>query len=253
MILLELKDVCKKFNSSKGLKDINLKISPGKIHILIGENGAGKTSIIKSVLSYYPVDSGQILWKGKELFFGEFDYKKEIGYVPDDETLLEYLTPNEILNFVLNCYKVDKEKALTTAKNLMLLMDLKEGDTLVNHFSRGMRKKVQLILSLVHNPDLLVLDEPIAGLDPTMIAILKDLLKELRNKGKAIMISTHDLAIAEEIGDEISIVKDGKIILSISKQMCEQQYGSLHSLYSTVYSKEVNELRSRVHNVVSNL
>jgi len=251
--LLELKNVYKKFNDLKGLKGVNLKINPGKIHILIGENGAGKTSIIKAILSYYPIDSGQILWNGHNLTFGEYEYKKEIGYVPDDETLLDYLTPNEILNFIENSYRVNKDKSKEIAKNLFELLDLKETNTLVNQFSRGMRKKVQLVSALIHNPKLLILDEPIAGLDPTMIVVLKDLLKELRNKGKGIIVSTHDLAIAEEIGNEISIVKDGTVVASLSKENLEKEYGSLQNLYSSIYSKEVNTLRSQINNVVSSL
>ncbi|KQU13091.1 hypothetical protein ASG65_12140 [Bacillus sp. Leaf13] len=251
--MLELQNVNKMFNDIKGLKNINLIANKGEIHALIGENGAGKTSIIKTILGYFPIDSGKVIWSGKQVQFGEFKYKKEIGYVPDDETLLEYMTPNEIIEFIINAYKLDRKKARKNAEDLFELLDLKETKVLVNQFSRGMRKKVQLVSALIHNPKLLILDEPIAGFDPTMVTVLKDLLLELRKSGKGIIISTHDLTIAEGISDRVSVVKSGEIVASLTKSDFLEDYENLQNLYSTIYQKEVNILRGQINNVVSSL
>lgn len=251
--MLELQQVSKMFTSEKGLKNIDFKVNPGEIHALIGENGAGKTSIIKTILSYYPIDNGKILWENKPILFGNYSYKREIGYIPDDETLLEYLTPNEIIEFIINAYSLNPTQARQNAKRLFRLLDLQETNIIVNQFSRGMRKKVQLVSALIHHPKMLILDEPISGFDPTIISIMKDLLIELKNKGTSVIISTHDLSIANDIFDHVSVVKNGEIVLSSTKQELIKQNESLSYVYSQIYKKEVSLLRSQIHHVVSSL
>lgn len=251
--MLELQQVSKMFNSEKGLKQIDFIAKPGEIHALIGENGAGKTSIIKTILSYHPIDQGTIIWKNKPIKFGDYEYKQEIGYIPDDETLLEYLTPNEIIEFIINAYRLDATQARSNAEHLFKLLDLQETNIIVNQFSRGMRKKVQLVSALIHHPKLLILDEPISGFDPTIISIMKDLLIELKNSGTSVVISTHDLSIANDIFDRVSVVKNGRIVLSSTKQELLKRNESLSYVYSQIYQKEVSLLRSQIQHVVSSL
>lgn len=192
------------YNKETGIKEISFSVSEKEIHGLIGANGAGKTTIIKVILNFLDHDSGSITWKGNKINKNDSTYKKQIGYVPDDEVLLENLTPNEIIEFVGYAYGLTKSKINRSAQALYNLMQLEEVNLDVNGFSRGMRKKVQLVTALISNPELLILDEPIAGFDPNMIYLIKQLLMELREKEKGILISTHDLNFAKELGSRHS-------------------------------------------------
>jgi ABC-2 type transport system ATP-binding protein len=212
--ILSLHRVTKMYNREKGIRDISLSLHAGEIHGLIGVNGAGKTSVIKLMLNLMPWDDGELRWEGEIVRYGDYHYKKQIGYVPDDEVLLEHLTPMEIAEFAGRAYGLSKEKIKRNALRLFELLQLPEMNANVNGFSRGMRKKVQLACALLAHPKLLVLDEPVAGLDPHMIYLIKQLLLELKSQGGSILVSTHDLFFAEQLCDRVTLLHEGRVLLT---------------------------------------
>jgi ABC-2 type transport system ATP-binding protein len=253
--LIKFNNVTKMYNEEKGIKNVSFSIKKGEIHGIIGSNGAGKTSIIKTVLNHLKVDSGTILFKDKPLsHMKEFNsFKKHVGYVPDDEVLLENLTPLEIVDFVSKAYGLSSKETLDNAKNLFNLLQLKEVNQNVNLFSRGMKKKVQLVSALCVNPELLILDEPISGFDPNVIYLLKKLLLSLRDHGKAIFISTHDLNIATQLCDRVTMIHNGEVLLSgkTSDVLLEHNVRTLEELFISKTLNADNE--ELLRNVVANL
>lgn len=251
--LLKLENVTKMYTQTKGIKNINLTINENEIHGLIGLNGAGKTSIIKTILNIIKHESGAIYWDKQEVMPEDTVFRKRIGYVPDDEVVLNHLTPIEILEFVGFSYGIDKDIIAKRSKEILNLLHLEEMNVNVNSFSRGMKKKVQLASALLSNPKLLILDEPIAGFDPNVIFLLKQLLRELKQKGTSMLISTHDLGFAQEVCDKVSFIKEGEILLTgtIDELLKFEKCNSLEELFiSKNLEKSSREL---LKNVVDNL
>lgn len=212
--LVSLVKVTKMYTKAKGVQKIDLNTYPGEIHGLIGMNGAGKTTILKIILGLLCIDSGQLLWDNKMVSQRDLSYRCQISYVPDDEALLEHLTPWEIVHFVGRTYGMNSASINEKARRLFELLGLQEIHDSVDGFSRGMRKKVQLVSALLPNSRLLILDEPIAGFDPNSIYLMKKLLMELRKKEISIIISSHDLNFAEELCNRVTFIHQGQILLS---------------------------------------
>ena len=250
---LELQHVTKMYNANKGIRDVSFILHQHEIHGLIGVNGAGKTSIIKCVMNQIRLDSGTILWQSQPVSGKSEEYKKYIGYVPDDEVLLDNLTPNEIVEFVGYAYGLSKEKINKNAKALFELLQLQEVDHNVSGFSRGMRKKVQLVSALIANPKLLILDEPIAGFDPHMIFLMKQLFLELRKQGTAFLISTHDLNFANQICDRVTMIHQGQVLMSgnVQELLAAHNCTNLEELFVSHTLQSAK--KERLIDVVANL
>jgi ABC-2 type transport system ATP-binding protein len=214
--MLEFKNYTKIYDNGKvGAKDINLKIESGDIFAFIGHNGAGKTTAIKSVVGIHDITSGDIFVNGVSVKEHPLECKKQIAYVPDNPDIYKALTGIQYINLVADIFRVSKDKRaeLTTkyAKALELDMDLNNP---ISSYSHGMRQKLVMIASLVHEPKLLILDEPFVGLDPKASFVVKGIMKDFVKNGGAIFFSTHVLEVAEKLCNKVAIIKRGEIIAS---------------------------------------
>ncbi len=214
--MLEFKNYTKIYDNGKvGAKDVNLKIESGDIFAFIGHNGAGKTTAIKSVVGIHDITSGDILVNGISVKRNPLECKKVIAYVPDNPDIYKALTGIQYINLVADIFRISKvrRRELTEkyAKALELDMDLNNP---ISSYSHGMRQKLVLIASLVHEPKLLILDEPFVGLDPKASFVVKGIMKEFVNNGGAIFFSTHVLEVAEKLCNKVAIIKKGEIIAS---------------------------------------
>ncbi len=195
------------------LQGIDLDVPYGQVVGYIGPNGAGKSTTIKTMLGLVTTYSGTIELFGKDIAKGDLSFKGRIGYVPETAEMYDALTVREYLVFIAELYGIEKARADRKAKSLIHLFDLDVMyDARLSSLSKGMRQKVLLISSLLHNPDLLFLDEPLSGLDANSVMVVKDVLAELALHGKTIFYSSHIMDVVEKISDRILLLRSGQIV-----------------------------------------
>lgn len=214
--MLEIKNYTKIYPGGKcAVKDLSLHIAPGDLFAFIGHNGAGKTTTIKSIVGILDFTEGDILIDGVSIKDNPVLCKKKMAYIPDNPDLYESLTGIQYLNFIADVYEISKEqrkeKIEFYAKQFELLDSL---NNLISSYSHGMKQKLALISAFIHDPKLLILDEPFVGLDPKAAYIVKQLMKDLCNQGGAIFFSTHILEVAEKLCNKLAIIKDGNLIVT---------------------------------------
>ena len=212
--MIEIKNVSKTYNGTKkALNDVNLKIASGEIFAFIGHNGAGKTTMIKSIVGILDFEEGDILINGKSIKEDPINCKLDMAYVPDNPDLYENMRAIDFINFICDMYDIDKEERSKNIEKYAKMFELenKLSDD-ISSFSHGMKQKVALIAALSHNPKVLIMDEPFVGLDPQAVYDMKNLMKEMVKEGKTIFFSTHILDVAEKLCDHVAIIKSGKII-----------------------------------------
>lgn len=221
--MLEIKNVTKKYSNKVALKNISLKLNDGEIFGFIGHNGAGKTTLIKAIVGIHSFDEGNILIDGLSIMEDELEYKKKIAYIPDNPDLYENLKGIDYLNFIADIYEVSEEKReeLITLYGKKFAIYDNLGD-LISSYSHGMKQKLAIISGLIHEPKVLILDEPFVGLDPLSSIILKDIMKELCENGTTIFFSSHVLEVVEKLCDHVGIIKNGKLIkVGTTKEITE--------------------------------
>lgn len=215
-IMLEIKNLSKRYKGGKeAVSDLSLEIQAGDIYGFIGHNGAGKTTTIKAVVGIIDFDAGEILIDGESIRNNPISCKKKIAYIPDNPDLYEHLTGIQYLKFVGDIFEV-------SSKNMEERINRYAGDfeitsvlgDLISSYSHGMKQKLAIISALIHEPKLLILDEPFVGLDPKAAIILKNTMHRLCEQGSAIFFSTHVLDVAEKLCNKIAIIKNGKLIVS---------------------------------------
>ena len=212
--MIEIKNVSKSYDGKvKALNDISFKIDNGEIFAFIGHNGAGKTTMIKSLVGILDFDSGDILINGKSIKKEPIECKREMAYVPDNPDLYENMTGLDFINFICDIYDVSLEdrKVNIEKYSKMFEMDVKLGSD-ISSYSHGMKQKVALIAALSHNPDVLIMDEPFVGLDPKAVFDMKEVMHKMAKEGKTIFFSTHILDVAEKLCDRVAIIKKGEIV-----------------------------------------
>lgn len=212
--MIEIKNVSKSYDGKvKALNDISFKIDNGEIFAFIGHNGAGKTTMIKSLVGILDFDSGDILINDKSIKKEPIECKREMAYVPDNPDLYENMTGLDFINFICDIYDVSLEERKTNIEKYskMFEMDGKLGSD-ISSFSHGMKQKVALIAALSHNPDVLIMDEPFVGLDPKAVFDMKEVMHKMAKEGKTIFFSTHILDVAEKLCDRVAIIKKGEIV-----------------------------------------
>lgn len=232
--MIEFKDVVKLYDGNLALNHLNLKIESGEIVGLIGHNGAGKSTTIKSLVSVINPTTGQIFVDGKELSENRLEIKRKIGYVADSPDLFLRLTANDFWELVATSYDMNSEACEERLKELLVLFDFtKHRYEVIESFSHGMRQKVFVIAALLSDPDIWVLDEPLTGLDPQASFDLKQMMKEHANKGKTVLFSTHVLEVAEQLCDKLAVLKKGELIFYGSIEELKEQYPnqSLETIY----------------------
>ncbi len=206
--MLVVENLVKRYGDFLALKGIGFEIRRGEILGLIGENGAGKSTTIKILVGLLKPDSGRVEYDGMNFFENKSRLKKNIGYVPEVDSLYEDMNAFEYLIFFASLYGVEKRKAGKRAKRL--ISSLKIPNKKISEFSKGMKRKLSIARSLMHDPDYLIYDEPIGGLDPSTSLFIAEFMKDL--KDKAILFSAHNLYYVEFVCDKIAIMKDGKIL-----------------------------------------
>lgn len=200
--------------NSRALDGVSFHIEPGEICGYLGANGAGKSTTIKILTGMISADSGSAIINGINVFENPNKVKKIIGYVPESGEMFLSLTPFDFLEFVCRIYDIEKPVYIKRIYDFMELFDLKnEVNTPLASFSKGMRQKVLIISSIIHNPDIIFWDEPLSGLDFNSISLIKDLIKDLSSNGKTFFYSTHILDIIEKVCTKVIILNSGKVVL----------------------------------------
>lgn len=213
--MLQIEHLTKTFGDKVAVDDLSLSIQPGEICAFIGHNGAGKTTTLRSIVGIQPFDQGEIYIGGQSIKLQPLECKRQIAYIPDNPDLYEFMTGIKYLNFIADIFGISpvdrKEKIRLYADRFELTQDLAQP---IAAYSHGMKQKLALIAAWMHQPKLILMDEPFVGLDPKAAHLLKEMMHELCEQGGAIFFSTHVLEVAERLCDKVAIIKQGKLIRS---------------------------------------
>ena len=213
--MLNIEHLTKTYGEKKAVDDLNLHIRPGEIYGFIGHNGAGKTTTLKSVAGILQFDAGEIYIGGDSVREKPLECKRKIAYIQDNPDLYEYMTGIRYLNFIADIFGVDaalrRERIRRYADAFELTGDLAQP---IAAYSHGMKQKLAIIAAWLHEPQLILMDEPFVGLDPKAAHLLKGVMREICDRGGAIFFSTHVLEVAEKLCDKVAIIKGGKLIRS---------------------------------------
>lgn len=215
MIAIETRSLTRKFGRLTAIQDLNLQIPPGAIYGLIGPNGAGKTTTLRMLAGLLEPSSGEILLEGRRVNHDWRDLQRKIGYMPDFFGVYEDMLVWEYLDFFARCHSIPAQRRQQVVEELLELVDLAgKRDAYVQTLSRGMRQRLCLAHTLVHDPQVLLLDEPASGLDPRARVEMRELLRELGAMGKTIVLSSHILSELAELCDSVGIIEKGHLIVS---------------------------------------
>lgn len=217
--MLRIENLTKTFGSKKAVDDLSLHIERGQIYGFIGHNGAGKTTTLKSIVGIMEFDQGDIYIDGKSIKKDPLACKAIMAYIPDNPDLYEYLTGIKYLNFISDVYGISQEDRKMKIKKYGDMFELSDslGEP-ISAYSHGMKQKLAIISALIHDPKLIIMDEPFVGLDPKASHLLKGLMKEICDQSGAIFFSTHVLEVAEKLCNKIAIIKAGKLVISGNTQ-----------------------------------
>lgn len=211
--MLKIEHLTKKYSDKKAVDDLTLQIKSGEIYGFIGHNGAGKTTTLRSVVGIQQFDEGTITIDGHSIIDEPIVCKKMLAYIPDNPDLYEFMSGIQYLNFVADIYGVDSnlraERIKKYADSLEISKDLAQP---ISAYSHGMKQKLAIVSAWLHDPKLIIMDEPFVGLDPKASHILKGMMREVCDNGGAIFFSTHVLEVAEKLCDKVAIIKAGKLI-----------------------------------------
>ena len=213
--MLKIEHLTKTYGEKKAVDDLSLHIKRGEIYGFIGHNGAGKTTTLKAVAGILQFDAGEILIDGRSVRTDPLACKREIAYIPDNPDLYDYMTGIKYLNFIADIFGVsaaDRQSRIGKYADLFeLTADLAQP---IAAYSHGMKQKLAIIAAWLHQPKLIMMDEPFVGLDPKASHLLKGMMREVCDAGGAIFFSTHVLEVAEKLCDKVAIIKSGKLVRS---------------------------------------
>ena len=240
--MIELKNVSKSYTKENLIiKNINLKIKNGEIFGFIGPNGVGKTTTIKMITGILDIDEGDILIDNYSISKNPIEAKKNIGYVPDNPDMFLKLKGIEYLNFIADIYEIDEIKRKEAIEKYGTIFEIKDSLNLkIEAYSHGMRQKIAIIGALLHDPQNLIIDEPMTGLDPKATYELKNIMRERANNNKTIFFSTHILDVAEKICDRIGIINKGQILFVGTIEEMKEKFKdnkSLEELFMEIIKK----------------
>lgn len=244
--MIQFRKVTRNYGSKVAVRDLELGVERGEVVALLGHNGAGKSTTLKMLVGLLHPSSGTIGVNGLDVVNNKREVSSLIGYVPDQPFLYDKLSGREFLHFVGDMYGLktaEVEKALHREADRFQLHEFL--DQLTESYSHGMRQRTVFAAALIHEPELLVVDEPMVGLDPVSIRLVKDLLRDYADSGKTVLMSTHTLSVAEEIADRVSVMRTGDLVYNGSVTELRHQHpsaaGSLESLYMALMKDESNE------------
>ncbi|ASN06776.1 ABC transporter ATP-binding protein [Virgibacillus necropolis] len=233
---IKLTELTKSYGKQEAVHSINLNVNKGELFGFLGPNGAGKTTTIKMMTGLLEPTKGKVEIGGSDIWKDPINAKKMVAYVPDQPNLYPKLTGWDYLHFVASIFKLEKKEYINKAEELLDIFTLTDrADDLIESYSHGMKQKIAICGALVHNPDVLFLDEPTVGLDPKSARNLKKLLRELCDKGMTVFITTHILEIAEQLCDRIGIILDGSIIALGSMDELKKQEGSANRSLEDIF------------------
>lgn len=211
--MIRFNNVTKKFGQKTAVENLNMVVQDGEIFGFLGPNGAGKTTTIKMLVGMLDISEGDIYINDIHVNTDAYEAKKILSYVPDNPDIYKSLTGRQYINFIADIYNMSREKFEEEFEKLVELFEMKESiDDMISNYSHGMQQKVCLIAALIHDPKLLILDEPMVGLDTKSAFKLKELMRERCQRGVTIFFSTHVMEVAEKICDRIGIINKGKLI-----------------------------------------
>lgn len=234
--MFKLTNLTKKFGNFIAVNNINLEINAGDFFGFLGQNGAGKTTTIKMITGLYAPTKGTVHIGGYDIKKNHIEAKKLIGYIPDQPFLYEKLTGKEFLYFCGGLYKIEKDKLKNIIEETIDQLQIGHWvDKRTEEYSQGMKQRIAIASALLHNPKLLVVDEPMVGLDPQSALVVKNILKQKASEGVAIFMSTHSLNVAEEVCSRIGIIKDGQMIFEDKKEVVEEIIGTDHQNLESLF------------------
>lgn len=259
--ILEVNNVSKAYKNKIVVNQLDLSIKEGEIYGLLGPNGSGKTTSIQMITGITRANSGKIKIHNLDVQSNQYKIKKLIGVIPDSDDLLDDLTTREYLQFISSVREIPRKKADQNIERWLQIMELSSHkNKMLGSFSHGMRKKVQIISALLHQPSILIIDEPTNGLDPDMIIFFKDILKKLRLKNISILLSTHHLTFAQDICDTVHMIKEGETITQgkLVEVLSQAEESSLEKAYIKLTNtnrkgEELNEVLADWENHITHV
>jgi ABC-2 type transport system ATP-binding protein len=245
--MIEFEHVTRRYGSKAAVSDLNLSIPRGELFALLGPNGAGKTTTIKMLVGLLRPSTGNVRLCGRDVVLESREANRLLGYVPDTPQLYEKLTGREFLQFVAEMHALDRDHAQAQIVRQIANFELSAFvDDLTETYSHGMKQRLAFAAGLLHEPAVLVIDEPLVGLDPRSVRLVKDLLRVEVSRGMAIFMSTHLLSVAEEIADRVGIVDRGKLLFLGTVGQLQKELSlhdsSLEHLYLSLTSTNEREI-----------
>ena len=213
--MLKIEHLTKAYGEKKAVDDLNLHIAPGEIYGFIGHNGAGKTTTLKSVAGILQFDAGEITIGGISIKENPLECKRRFAYIPDNPDLYDYMTGIKYLNFIADIFGVGANERQARIRKYADAFELTDDLAQpIAAYSHGMKQKLAIISAWLHQPKLILMDEPFVGLDPKASHLLKEMMRQVCDEGGAIFFSTHVLEVAEKLCDKVAIIRGGKLIRS---------------------------------------
>lgn len=234
--MLRIENLTKKFGTFTAVDNINLEILKGDLYGFLGENGAGKTTTIKVITGLFSPTSGKVFINNVDIQSEPVPAKSYIGYIPDQPFLYDKLTGREFLYFSGGLYNLTKKNIEEKIKEIVDLLQIGSWiDKRTEEYSQGMKQRITIASALLHNPKLMILDEPMIGLDPQSAVIVKNLLRKKASEGTAVFMSTHSLPVAEEVCNRIGIIKNGRMIFENNRDAVEILKSNKNSNFEALF------------------
>jgi len=234
--MLRIKNLTKKFGTFTAVDNINLKILKGDLYGFLGENGAGKTTTMKVIAGLYSPTSGKVLIDNIDIQSDPVTAKLNIGYIPDQPFLYDKLTGREFLYFSGGLYNLTRKNINDKIKEVVDILQIGSWiDKKTEEYSQGMKQRITIASAILHDPKLIILDEPMIGLDPQSALIVKNLLRKKASEGAAVFMSTHSLPVAEELCNRIGIIKNGRIIFEDNRDAVEMLKSNINSSFESLF------------------
>lgn len=238
--LIQIRNLSKAYGDKTVLKHLSLDIYPGQVIGYIGPNGAGKSTTVKILTGLIPDFQGEVLVSGISMADSPMEIKRMIGYVPENAELYEVLTPMEYLDFIGKLYGMQEGALQQRAQRLLTAFGLgSNADARMDTFSKGMKQKVLLISGIIHNPQIIVLDEPLSGLDANAVIMIKELIQRLSQEGKTIFYCSHMMDVVEKVSDRILLINRGEIVADGTFESLKQNHAdTLEQVFAKLTGRE---------------
>lgn len=240
--LIQIRNLSKTYGDKTVLKHLSLDIYPGQVIGYIGPNGAGKSTTVKILTGLIPEFQGEVIVNGIRISENPLEVKRMIGYVPENAELYDVLTPMEYLDFIGKLYGMEEGHLQERARRLLTAFGLSNNlHDRMDTFSKGMRQKVLLISGIIHNPQIIVLDEPLSGLDANAVILIKELIQRLSQEGKTIFYCSHMMDVVEKVSDRILLINKGEIVADGTFESLKQEHANtLEQIFAKLTGRQEN-------------